>query len=63
MLELLEVEKVSGIVTATENNVATRGINAECSKHFLNFMIGPFLALTDINNTKKECGAIRLVPA
>lgn len=33
MLELFEVDKISRIMAATKNNVATRRIGTECSKH------------------------------
>lgn len=33
MLELFEVDKISSIMAAAKNNVATRRIGTECSEH------------------------------
>jgi hypothetical protein len=35
MLELLEIEKVTRVMTSAENDVAARRVVAKSSKHFL----------------------------
>jgi hypothetical protein len=47
MFELFEVDKISSVMAATKNNVATRRISAECSKHLCEAMVSNANSLED----------------
>lgn len=52
MLEFFEAQKIASIMTAAEDDMTAGRIIAEGSKRFFDLMIGPLLAVTDVNNTK-----------